>query len=396
MDFTNQFILLSGLLLALSVLAGLLSRRTGAPLILSFLAVGVLFGQDGPGGIVFNDMELSFFACSVALAIILFDGGIQTPIASFKRAARPAGLLATAGVIITAGLVALCIHFGLDLPFLNALLIGSVVASTDAAAVFLLLRQHGLRLKPHLASVLEVESGINDPMAVLLTLTLVELIIHGFSEQSGWLIAVEFTLQLGLGIGLGMIGGKLLTYFFSWVETDSGLYPIFALASGMLIFGASNVLGGSGFLAAYIAGLMLGNHEYKAKRVVQQFMDGMAWLSQLAMLLILGLLVTPSELIHDVPRGLVIALALIFIGRPVAVFCCLLFEKMRLREKLFISWVGLRGGIPIYLAIIPVLAGMDVSYFNLAFIVVVCSLLLQGWTIRFMARRLGVMEPPTD
>lgn len=392
MEFTNQLIFFSGLLLCLSILAGIVSNRTGAPLILAFLGVGILFGQDGPGGIVFNDMQLSYSVCSFALAIILFDGGIHTPLQHFRSAARSAFSLATIGVLLTAGITGAGMWYFLHVEWLHALLFGSIVASTDAAAVFLLLRQRGVQLAPELSHTLEVESGINDPMAIFLTLTFVELLLAQ-STGNTWLhIAGEFLRQIGVGAALGFAGGRLLTWFFDRINLDSGLYPIFALAGGLLVFGATNMLSGSGFLAAYIAGLLLGNHEYKAKQVVQQFMDGMAWLSQLGMLLLLGLLVTPTELIGDIPQSIVIAGMLIFIARPVAVFISLAFERFSWKEKLFISWVGLRGAIPIYLAIIPVMLGLEGHYFNIAFIVVICSLLLQGWTIRPVGRILGVKK----
>lgn len=390
MDFTNQLIFFSGLLLCLSILAGLVSKRTGAPLILAFLGVGILFGQDGPGGIAFNDMELGYSICSFALAIILFDGGIHTPLRHFRVAARPAFLLATLGVLLTAAVTGVGMWYFLNVDILQALLFGSIVASTDAAAVFLLLRQRGVQLEPTMSSTLEVESGINDPMAIFLTLTFVELIL-GQNSGNTWLhISGEFIRQMGIGAAFGFAGGKLIAWFFDRADLDSGLYPIFALAGGLLIFGATNMLGGSGFLAAYVAGLILGNHEYKTKKLVQQFMDGMAWLSQLGMLLVLGLLVTPSELINDIPIAIVIAGILIFVARPIAVFICLAFERFTGKEKLFISWVGLRGAIPIYLAIIPVMMGLEGHYFNIAFIVVLCSLFLQGWTIRSVGRMLGV------
>jgi cell volume regulation protein A len=229
-------------------------------------------------------------------------------------------------------------------------------------------------------------------MAIFLTLTFATLLTAGTTDVTGSFIAMQFFQQIGIGIALGFTGGKALIWVFDRVAIDSGLYPIFALASGLLVFGATNLLGGSGFLAVYIAGLLLGNHQYKAKQVVQQFMDGMAWLAQLVMLLVLGLLVTPSELIQDIPIAIVIAFMLIFVARPMAVFTSLLFERFSWREKIFISWVGLRGGIPIYLAIIPAMYGLEGEYFNIAFVVVLCSLFLQGWTIRPVARILDVKQ----
>lgn len=396
MEFTNQFIFFSGLLLCLSILVGIVSNRTGAPLILTFLGVGILFGQDGPGGIVFNDMQLGYSVCSFALAIILFDGGIHTPFRHFRSAARPAFSLATLGVLLTAGITGAGAWYFLHVEWQYALLFGSIVASTDAAAVFLLLRQRGVQLAPNLSHTLEVESGINDPMAIFLTLTFVELLLAQGAGNTWLYIAGDFIRQMGIGAAFGFAGGRVLIWFFDRIQLDSGLYPIFALAGGLLVFGSTNMLGGSGFLAAYIAGLLLGNHEYEAKKLVQQFMDGIAWLSQLGMLLVLGLLVTPTSLIGDIPKAVVIAAVLIFIARPVAVFVCLAFERFSWQEKIFISWVGLRGAIPIYLAIIPVMLGLKGEYFNIAFIVVLCSLFLQGWTIRPVGKILGLKQTPKE
>lgn len=390
MELTNQFIFYSGLLLSLSILAGVFSDRIGAPLLLVFLGVGVLFGQDGPGGIVFNDMSLSYSVCSVALAIILLDGGIHTPIQNFRMTLRPSILLSTLGVLITTGATAVGAHFILGIGWLHGLLLGAIVASTDAAAVFLLLRQRGVKISPLMSNTLEVESGINDPMAIFLTITFVTILSNPEAGDlaSGSLIGL--LQQMGVGAVMAVLGGKILIWLLDKIEMDSGLYPIIALSGGLLVFGATNMMGGSGFLAIYGTGLILGNHEFKAKKMVQQFMDGLAWLSQLAMLLVLGLLVTPTQLVDDIPTALVIAGMLLFISRPLAVFLCLSLEPFNWREKIFISWVGLRGAIPIYLAIIPVMMGVEGQYFNIAFIIVLCSLFLQGWSIRPVAKLLKV------
>ena len=395
MDSTNQLILFCGLLLCAAIFASFLSRRIGAPLLVTFLGVGILFGEDGPGGIVFNDVPLSYLACSFALAVILYDGGIHTPMKNFRQALRPAVLLSSVGVFVTTSIVALGMWWFLGTDPLYALLFGSLVAATDAAAVFLLLRQQGIKLKPMVANALEVESGINDPMAIFLALTFTGLILAGgFDGMEGgvWSVPAGFVQQFGIGAALGIAGGRLLTFFYDRVALELGLNPIFALAAGLLIFGAANILGGSGFLAVYLAGLILGNHAYRAKQVVKQFMDGMAWLAQLAMLLILGLLVTPSKLIADIPEALLISAILIFAARPAAVFISLAFEGFSWREKLFMSWVGLRGAIPIYLAIIPVLLGVPGNFFNIAFLVVLVSLVLQSTTVGIVGRLLKVGE----
>ncbi|MDP1555294.1 MAG: potassium/proton antiporter [Hyphomonas sp.] len=395
MDSTNQLIFFCGLLLCAAIFASFLSRRIGAPLLVTFLVVGILFGEDGPGGIVFNDVPLSYLACSFALAIILYDGGIHTPMKNFRQALRPAVILASVGVLVTASIVALSMWAFLGTDPLYALLLGSLVASTDAAAVFLLLRQQGIKLKPEVANTLEVESGVNDPMAIFLALTFTGLILaggFGAISDDPWSVPAGFIQQFGIGALLGIAGGRLLTFTYDRVALELGLNPIFALASGLLIFGATNILGGSGFLAVYLAGLILGNHAYRAKQVVKQFMDGIAWLAQLAMLLILGLLVTPTELVSDVPEALLISFILIFVARPAAVFISLAFETFSWREKLFISWIGLRGAMPIYLAIIPVLLGVPGNFFNIAFLVVMVSLVLQSTSVGLVARWLGVRD----
>ncbi len=395
MESTNQIIFYSGLLLCAAIFASFVSRRIGAPLLVTFLIVGILFGEDGPGGIVFNDAEATYLACSFALAIILYDGGIHTQMKSFRQALRPAVVLASLGVLVTTSVVALAMWGFLGTDPLYALLLGSLVASTDAAAVFLLLRQQGIKLKPEVSNTLEVESGINDPMAIFLALTFTGLILMGGvfgSQEAMWSVPIGFGQQFGIGAAVGLAGGRLLTFTYDRIQLELGLNPIFALASGLLIFGATNILGGSGFLAVYLAGLILGNHAYRAKQLVKQFMDGIAWLAQLAMLLILGLLVTPSNLIADVPEALLIAFILIFIARPAAVFISLAFEKFSWREKLFISWVGLRGAIPIYLAIIPVMLGVPGNFFNIAFLVVLVSLVLQSTTVGLVAGWLGIGE----
>lgn len=392
MDWTNQLIFFCGLLLCAAIFASFLSRRIGAPLLVTFLGVGILFGEDGPGGIVFNDVPLSYLACSFALAVILFDGGIHTSLKNFRQALRPAALLASVGVLVTTGIVGLGMWGVLGTDPFYALLLGAIVASTDAAAVFLLLRQQGIKLKEEVSNTLEVESGINDPMAIFLTLTFTGLMVAAGADPSVWAVPAGFVQQFGIGAALGLAGGRALTFVFDRIQLELGLNPIFALAAGLLIFGAANILGGSGFLAVYLAGLILGNHAYGAKQVVKQFMDGMAWLAQLAMLLILGLLVTPTKLVADIPDALLMSFILIFIARPAAVFLSLAFEAFTWREKLFISWVGLRGAIPIYLAIFPVMMGVPGNFFYIAFLVVLVSLVLQSTTVGLVARWLKIGE----
>lgn len=396
MTFLNDFIFLAGLLIIVSILAGLLSSRVGAPLLLVFLGLGILVGEDGLIGVSFDNFELAYVVATLCLAIILFDGGLRTPIGSVRVAWAPATLLATLGVIVTSAITGIAAVVVLQLDWLHGLLVGAIVGSTDAAAVFLLLHQQGMELRKRLSATLEIESGANDPMAIFLTITLVELIgqsAAGLSWESGQL----FLTQMGLGAGCGLAGGLLLSLVVNRIDLAGGLYPVFALAAGLTVFGGAQIVDGSGFLAVYLAGIVVGNRRMRANQLIRRFHDGMAWFAQIVMFLILGLLVTPSRLVPEVVPAIVIALILIFVARPIAVFLCLLpFRSFSREERLFIAWVGLRGAVPLFLAMIPVLGGVENSYtyFNVVFIVVIASLVLQGWTIPWVARRLGLELPP--
>ncbi len=377
----------------LSVLAGQASARIGAPLLLTFLGMGILFGEDGPGGIIFNDKHTTYVVCSLALAIILFDGGLRTPLKAFKTALRPALMLSTIGVLVTALVTGVFTAWLMNIELLKGLLVGSIVASTDAAAVFLLLHQRNVRLQGKINATLEVESGINDPMAIFLTITCVELLTA--TQHPGWFAILSmFVKQMGLGMLIGYAGGSALCRMMRWMRLDVGLYPVFALTGGLCIFGGTNLVDGSGFLAVYLAGLTFANSGFTKTQLIKQFNDGVAWTAQLIMLLVLGLLVTPSNLIGYLIPALLIALVLIVVARPLAVWMCLPYSGFNREEKTFIAWVGLRGAIPLYLAIIPALSGVENGhyYFNVAFIIVLASLVLQGWTINPLARRLGLIE----
>ncbi|HYB11253.1 MAG TPA: potassium/proton antiporter [Alphaproteobacteria bacterium] len=395
MELANQFILLGGALLVISILAGVASSRIGAPLLLVFLGLGMLAGENGPLGIPFDDFKSAYLIASVSLAIILFDGGLRTPLAALRISWLPASLLATLGVLVTAGVTGVCARYVFGLGWLNAFLMGATVASTDAAAVFLLLHQHGMDLKRRVATTLEIESGANDPLAVLLTVLLVGIIAAGGSRSS-WEVEGEFLRQVGLGTALGVAGGGALVWALNRLELAPGLYPVFVAAGALVVFGGTQALGGSGFLAIYLAGIIAGNQRLRANKLVRRFHDGIAWVAQIVMFVMLGLLVTPRELVPDLVPATIVALALIFVARPVAVFLCLAFSRFNWEERLFIAWVGLRGAVPLFLAIIPILGGVPDAhrYFNVAFIVVLASLLLQGWTVPWIARRLEVEVPP--
>jgi len=396
MAVSDQLILFGGALLLLSILASVVSSRVGAPLLLVFLVIGMLLGEDGPGGIDFDDFGSAYLIASLAIAIILFDGGFRTPFAAVRTAWGPATALATIGVLVTAASTGLAAEIFFADGLLEALLVGAVVASTDAAAVFLLLHQRGMELRRRVSATLEVESGVNDPMAVFLTVTLVEAITLGGAGHVATTIAGSLMLQLGLGAVIGLAGGAVLTWMVNRLELAPGLYPVFVVAAALVIFGGAQSLGGSGFLAVYLAGILSGNRRLRASKLVRRFHDGIAWVSQIVMFVMLGLLVTPTNLLPDLVEAAVVAVFLIFVARPLAVLLCLAPFRFTPKERLFISWVGLRGAMPIFLAIIPVLGGVPdgLRYFNVAFLVVLASLLLQGWTVPWLARRLDVEVPP--
>jgi potassium/hydrogen antiporter len=397
MDLTNQIILIASLVLLASILASVVTNRVGVPLLLVFLLIGMMLGEQGPGGIQFDDVQMAHLFGSLALALILFDGGIATPFRNFRVGLRPAIGLATIGVVITAVITGLFAAWLLGLHWMEGLLLGAIVGSTDAAAVFSLLRSRGLELKQRVGATLEIESGSNDPMAIFLTIVLIELVISG-NDDLGLVMLLEFVRQMGLGGLFGILGGLGLVWLINRLEMSSGLYPLAALAGGLTIFGITSVLQGSGFLAIYLAGLLVGNRPLQSSQYIKRFHDGIARLSQIGMFLMLGLLVTPSELMAVALDALLFAAVLILIARPIAVWLCLLPFRFPWREQVFVGWVGLRGAVPIILALFPLLAGMDQAqmYFNIVFFVVLVSLLIQGWTVASSARWLGLEVPPTS
>lgn len=390
-----QLILLCAFLGLLSIVLTGLSQRLGAPSLLLFLVIGMLAGEDGFGGIRFNDVGIAFLVGNIALAVILLDGGLRTQVSSFRVGLKPALTLSTLGVAITSGLVGLAAAWVLDWPLMNGLLLGAIVGSTDAAAVFGLLHSAGLELKERSGATLEIESGTNDPMAVFLTVTLLTLLTS--SDQGfGVALLVEFVHQMGLGAVMGLAGGWLLQQLLNGMRLSRVLYPLLAVSAGLSVFALTNLWGGSGFLAIYLIGLMLGNRALNDLHDIRWLMDGLAWLSQISMFLILGLLVNPSTLLDVIVPGLVIAGVLMFIARPAAVWLCLAPFRFPARENWFISWVGLKGAVPIILALFPFLSGLKFSetYFEITFFVVLLSLVLQGWTIAPLARGLGLDVPP--
>jgi potassium/hydrogen antiporter len=397
MTTISTLFLLAGLLLFISVLASTVSARLGLPLLLLFLLVGMLAGEDGPGGIVFNDFFTANLVGQLALAVILLDGGLRTKRSSFRVALKPATVLATWGVIGTAGLLGIFATWFLAVDWRFGLLLAAIVGSTDAAAVFALLRNSGVKLSERVKSTLEIESGANDPMAILLVTVIVELLIHPEQSSAGR-IALLLLTQAGLGLGFGFIGGRILAWLLRRLNLAEGLYALLILSGGLLIFGAANLLDGSGFLAVYVAGVIVGNRRSHATEHVLRVMDGLAWLAQAGMFVVLGLLVTPSHLADYAWEALAMALFLMLVARPIAVAIGLWPFRYARNEVAFVSWVGLRGAVPVVLAIFPVVMGVPNSQllFDVAFSVVLLSLLVQGATIPAAARLLGVELPPTD
>lgn len=394
---SNNFALLFGAAVVVAgVLSSVLAQRFGAPLLLLFLLIGMFMGEDGLLGIRFDDFAVVHLVGSAALAVILFDGGLRTNTLTFRLVLAPAGLLATIGVLITALVVAAAAMVILRLSFLEAFLLGAIVASTDAAAVFFLLKSGGLRLKRRISDTLEIESGTNDPFAVFLVLALVALI----QARGGGGLAVIgiFLQQMAIGAVMGLIGGWLLSRALARLTLPQGLHPIFVAAGALLVFGATAVAHGSGFLAAYLAGLVVGNRPMRAGSAVHSFTDAATWLAQIVMFVLLGLLATPHRLMDVLLPALGIALVLIFLARPLAVVACLYPYRFRWADKAFVSWVGLRGAVAIFLATIPVLADLPNArlYFDIAFFVVLVSLLVQGWTVRPVAKALGIALPGED
>lgn len=400
MEFGNQIILVGAGLIMLSIFAGLVSSRIGAPLLLVFLVLGMLAGEDGPGGIEFDDFRFAYLFGSIALAIILFDSGLRTSYQRLRAVIGPSLILATVAVLITAAGTGAAAYLLLGFNWTEALLMGSIVASTDAAAVFFLLHLRGSRLKERVGATLEVESGLNDPMAVFLTVVFVELIVSHvegpITLDAAGSFAGTFLLQMAGGAAAGIAGGLLLVHIINRIELAPGLYPIFAVSGAVLVFAGTQEFGGSGFLSVYIAGLIVGNRRHRGMLLITRFHDGLSWLCQIGMFLMLGLLVTPSTLVPVLPPALAIAAALIVVSRPAAVAACLFPFGYTLREILFVSWVGLRGAVPIFLATIPVLAGVAhaMTMFAVVYVVVLASLVVQGWTVTYAARRLDLHLPP--
>jgi potassium/hydrogen antiporter len=396
LDSVSIAIFLGAVLVMAGILSSLLALRFGAPLLLVFLLIGMLAGDAGPGQLRFDDVRTTYLVGSVALALILFDGGLRTKFQSIRIVLAPSMVLATIGVLVTALVAAPAAKYALDLNWTEALLVGAVVASTDAAAVFLLVHTQGLRLRPRVGATLEAESGTNDPFAIFLTLMLVKFISLGESSPAD--VVLQLVREGVLGAVAGVIGGHLVVVALNRMALPQGLHAPFVATAALVIFGVSQISHASGFLAVYIAGIIIGNRPTRAHNSVVTFLDAATWLAQIVMFVLLGLLASPQRLLDSVGPSVIVAFVLMLVARPLAVLVCLAPFRFNWREKIFIAWTGLRGAVAIFLASIPMLVGLSKAYlyFDVAFVVVVISLLLQGWTLGPAARWLHVALPRVD
>jgi len=391
----DNILLLGSLLLFVSIVASKTSFKLGVPTLFLFLVIGILAGSEGFGGIYFDDPKVTQFMGVFALTLILFSGGMDTKMESIRPVVKSGIALATFGVLITALSVGWFASWLLNIPLPVGILLGAIVSSTDAAAVFSILRTRNVGLKGTLRPLLEFESGSNDPMAYFLTISLIDLIQR--NDASVLLMLPQFVKGMALGAACGYGGGKLMVYIINKIKLEvDGLYPVLVLSMVFFTFSFTDALEGNGFLAIYISGILLGNGSIVHKKSLTKFFDGWAWLMQIVMFLTLGLLVFPSQIVPILGKGIILSLFLILVARPLAVFICLAYSKdFNIRKKLFVSWVGLRGAAPIVFATYPLLAGLEYAntIFNLVFFISGTSVLLQGTSLNQMAKWLHVAVP---
>ncbi len=391
----GNILLIGSLLLLISVIAGKTINRLGVPTLIFFLIIGVLAGSEGIGRIHFDNAAIAQLIGVTALNFILFSGGLDTNWQSIKPVLWRGISLSTLGVFLTAISVGVFVHYAFDFTIWEGLLLGAIVSATDAAAVFSILRNKGIALKGYLRPVLEFESGSNDPMAYFLTITLTGIVATGNINTTD--LVISFLKEFIIGGAIGYIMGRGSVWIINNIKLETeGLYPVLTLGLAIFTYSVTHSIGGNGFLAIYLCALVIGNSNMVHKRSLIKFYDGQAWLMQIILFLTLGLLVFPSKVLPLIGMGLLTSAFLIFVARPIAVFTALAFFKSNSRSKLFISWVGLRGGVPIVFATYPLLAGIPKAemIFNLVFFISVTSVLLQGTTLSYVARLLHVAIPP--
>jgi cell volume regulation protein A len=394
MDQAARLMLITGALLIAGVLSSRLSARSGVPLIVLFVVVGLLAGEEGPLGIPLNDAHLTSGISIGLLALILFDGGLGTPVRHIRRVAGPAVLLASVGVVLSAVIVGAAAVLLLGFSWTEGLLLGSILGSTDAAAVFAAFRGRGSTLPERLRATLEVESGLNDPIAIFLVVALTAMLAGG-AAPPWWSIGTSFAREMSIGLAIGCGVGWFATYMMRKLHLDvAGLYLVFSLACGILSFGAAQVLHGSGFIAVYAAGVLIGHARLPFESGLRRFHDGIAWIAQVGVFVLLGLLAFPSRLVAAAPSGLAIALVLVFVARPLSVWVATLFFRYDWRDRLVITLGGLRGAVPVVLATIPLAAGLPgaATIFDVTFFAVLISVLVQSSLLDPVARKLGKLE----
>lgn len=397
-DNLHLYIITIGVILFISVYASKISEKVGFPLLLVFLILGMLLGSEGIVGIKFDNALLAQAVGSVSLIFILYSGGLDTHWGHIKPVLISGVMLATLGVLITAVILACFIYLMWDITMLEALLLGSIVSSTDAAAVFMIFRSHKIKLKDNIQPLLELESGSNDPMAIFLTITVLQLIVMSSATSvTEWI--VQFVAQFAVGGAIGLLCGYAFPKICEKINiSQPGLYPLISVAWLFMVFGLSMMLKGNGYLSIYIAGILTNKFAFPYKSHIIAFHDAIAWMMQILVFLVLGLLVFPSQLPEVALQALILVFVLMFFARPMSVFIALAKSKYDKREKAFISWVGLRGAVPIILATYPFVYNLEQSqlFFNVVFFMVLVSVLVQGMTLNFAARHLGIIEKDED